>query len=220
MERIFLSRHKDVFWQYIKAFGNLLPQVILDRIHPTVEHVSVHATRKCQFADELAWILYKVAVYISKTLSTVLEIFNQHLIGLHPILAVLFCSGIFLEENNVSGDIRQCVTSKGCFRQTDGSQKVRFLGNLFSCGWINRVHEKTADHKGSHTAFTQQVYGLGQKVVMDGKATQFRIVRVKKRLLPERWITHYRINPPSTDIAVLEADIEMLGFRVQVLGNG
>ena len=85
---------------------------------------------------------------------------------------------------------------------------------------IDGIHEIAADHKGRDAAFPQQTDGLGKEVVVNREFPQFGKVRVIQGLVAEGGIADYGVYTAGTELAVLEADIEMFCFGIEVLRNG
>ena len=55
---------------------------------------------------------------------------------------------------------------------------------------------------------------------MDGELPQFGKIRVVQRLVAKGRIPDYGVDAAGTDQAVLEADVEMLLFGIEVSRNG
>ena len=55
---------------------------------------------------------------------------------------------------------------------------------------------------------------------MDGELPQFGKIRIVQRLVAEGRIPDYGVDATGTDQAVLEADVEMLLFGIEVSRNG
>ena len=76
------------------------------------------------------------------------------------------------------------------------------------------------EHERGYAAFPQQVDGFSKEVVVDGELPQFGKIRVIQRLVAEGRIPDYGVDAAGTDQAVLEADVEMLLFGIEVSRNG
>ena len=192
----------------------------MGRIGQAVQRPLEHPPGKGQCTDDLPGILHEIAVDRGRTPAAVFEVVHFYGSRVHPIAAVQLFPGVFLEEHDVRGHIGQRVLPKGVFGQTDGSQEVGALCDMFTRRGIDGIHEIAADHKGRDAAFPQQADGFGEKVVVDREFPQFREVRVIQRLLAERGIADYGVYAAGTEPTVLEADVEMLFFGVEILSDG
>ena len=178
VERIFLSRNETVRRKHIQPGGDFLSQIHMCRIGQAVQRTLEHPPGKGQCADNLPGIFRKVAVDRGRTPAAVFKVINFYGGGVHPIPAVQFFPGIFLEEHDVRGHIGQRVLAECRFRKTDSPQEVGVLRDMLTRRGIDGIHEITADHKGRDAAFPQQIDGLGEEVVVDRELSQFGKVRV------------------------------------------
>ena len=220
IERIFILRHETVRRKHVQPRGDFLSQIRMSRIGQAVQRSLEHPPGIGQCADNLPGIFHKVAVDRGRTPAAVFEVINFYGGGVHPIPAVQFFPGIFLEEHDVRGHIGQRVLAKGRFRKADSAQEVGVLRDMLTRRGIDGIHEITADHKGRDAAFPQQIDGLGEEVVVDRELSQLRKVRVIQRLIAEGRIADYGIYTAGTELTVLETNIEMFCFGIEVLRDG
>ena len=153
IERIFLLRNETVRRKHVQPCGDFLSQIRMSRIGQAVQRPLEHPPGKSQCADNLPWIFHKVAVDRGRTPAAVFEVINFYGGGVHPIPAVQFFPGIFLEEHDVRGHIGQRVLAKGRFRKADSAQEVGVLRDMLTRRGIDGIHEIAADHKGRDAAF-------------------------------------------------------------------
>ena len=219
VERVFHLRHEAACRKHIQAFGYFLSQIRMSRIGHTTHSIK-KPPRKGQSADDLPGVLHKVTVDCGRASAAVFEVVHFYGGCVHPIPAVQLFPGIFLEEHDIRRDIRQGVLAEGVFRQADSSQKIGVLRDMFPHRGIGGVHEVAADHERGYAAFPQQVDGFSKEVVVDGELPQFGKIRIVQRLVAEGRIPDYGVDATGTDQAVLEADVEMLLFGIEVSRNG
>ena len=209
IERIFLLRHETVRRKHVQPRGDFLSQIRMSRIGQAVQRPLEHPPGIGQCADNLSGIFHKVAVDRGRTPAAVFEVINFYGGGVHPIPAVQFFPGIFLEEHDVRGHIGQRVLAKGRFRKADSAQEVGVLRDMLTRRGIDGIHEITADHKGCDAAFPQQIDGFGEEIVVNRELSHLRKVRVIQRLIAEGRITDYGVENSCFAVGVLEAVIYM-----------
>ena len=109
-------------------------------------------------AQDHFWVGYKVGVY-----------FQPVFIGaqIHPVRLQVGHTAALLQEQNVGSDFRTGSGLEGIIGQSDGTKKVRPLGNVLSHRGIFLVHGALAGNEGHHAAGAHLVQGTGKEIVMD-----------------------------------------------------
>ena len=213
-------RHEQAGRQDFQACGNFLAQIHQRRISHTIQRIPEHPPGIGHFAYHLAGVGGEVGIDGGWPCASIFQVFSLNSGGLYPILAVLLFPGVFLEEDNIGGDIGQGVLPECGFRQADGPQEIGVLRNMLPHGGINGIQEETADHERAYAAFPQQAQGFGDEVVMNGKLAQFREIRVIQGLIAERRVADGNVKGWNNKMGVLEAAIDVIGFGVKILRYG
>ena len=122
-----------------------------------------------------------------------------------------------MQENDIGNNLGPRIGLECILRQTDGSQQFGTLGQIPTHGGILGIHRVTAGDKGHHAAGTHLVDGLGEEIVMDGKA-QLVVGFVVDLIIPEGYVAHGQVEEvaPVGGFKPRHGDVR---FRVELPGD-
>ena len=139
-------------------------------------------------------------------------------VQMHPVRLQVSHTAALLQEQNVGSDF---CTGSGLERiigQSDGTEKVRPLGNVLSHRGIFLVHGALAGNEGHHAAGTHLVQGTGKEIVMDQEIVLV-VLLVQNLERPKGHVTNGHIKETVRQIGFLKALYRNAVFLVQLLGN-
>ena len=97
-----------------------------------------------------------------------------------------------LQEDNIGHNFRACICLESVVRQADRSKQFRSLSDIFSDFGRLLVHRVPARYESDHTARSNLIESLGEKIIMD-RETEFVICPVIYLILTERHIADSQI---------------------------
>ena len=86
---------------------------------------------------------------------------------MYPVRLQVRHTAALLQEQNVGSDLRTGSGLERIIGQSDGTEKVRPLGNVLSHRRIFLVHGALAGNEGHHAAGAYLIQGTGKEIVMD-----------------------------------------------------
>ena len=220
VERVSLARHETVRRKLVQPRGDFLSQIRMGRIGQAGQRPLEHSPGIGQCADDLPGIFRKVAVDCGRSPVAAPGVVHINGDRVHPVPAAFVFAVMPLKKHDVGRDIGEGVLAKGCFRQADSAKQVGLPRNMLTGRGVGGIHKITADHKGRDATFAQQTDGLGKKIIVDGKLSQFREIRVVQRLFAEGGIAHYGVEKAAAESGVLKTVMYMMLIGIEILGYG
>ena len=137
---------------------------------------------------------------------------------MHPVRLDIHHAIPLLEEDDIGGHFRAGGTLEGIVGQTDGTQKVSPLGNVFADGGILLVHSTLGGDEGDDTAGTNLVQCPGEEIVVDQEVVLV-VLLVRHLELTEGDIADGGIKEAVRQFRLFKALHRNGGLLIQLLGN-
>ena len=137
---------------------------------------------------------------------------------MHPIRRNIHNSVTLLQKQNVGSHFRPRICLKRIVRQTNGTQKLGSLCNIFSYGCVFLVHCPLGCDKRNHTAGTHLIQSLAEKIIVNQKVIFF-VPLIADLKLPERDIPDCHIKKAVGKIRIFKALYANIRFLIKLLCN-
>ena len=137
---------------------------------------------------------------------------------MHPIWRNIHNSVTLFQKQNVGSHLRPRICLKRIVRQTNGSQKLGSLCNIFSYGCAFLIHCAFGCDKCNHTAGTHLIQSLAEKIIVYQKVI-FIVPLIADLKLSERDITDCHIKKAVGKIRILKALYADVRFLIKLLCN-
>ena len=137
---------------------------------------------------------------------------------MHPIWRNIHNSVTLLQEYNVGSHFRTRICLERIVWQTNGTQKLGSLCNIFSYGCAFLVHCAFRRNKRNHTAGTHLIQSLAEKIIVNQKVI-FIVPLIADLKLPERNITDCHIKKAVGKIRILKTLYANIRFLIKLLCN-
>ena len=111
---------------------------------------------------------------------------------MHPVRLNIHNPVTLLEKQNIRSDFRSGILLKCGIRQSDCSQKLRPLCQIFSDFRTFLIHRSLACDKGNHATGTDFIQCLCKEIIMDQEVILI-ILLICHLILSEWHITHCHI---------------------------
>ena len=161
------------------------------------------------FAQNHVWVGYKVGVH-----------FQPVLVGIqmYPIRFQVGHAASLLQEQNVGSDLCTRSGLERIIGQSDGTEKVRPLGNVLSYRGIFLVHGALAGNEGHHAAGAHLIQGTGKEIVVDQEIVPV-VLLIRHFERPKGHVANGHIKETVRQIGFLKALYRNAVLLVQLLGN-
>ena len=137
---------------------------------------------------------------------------------MHPIRRNIHNSVTLLQKYNVGSHFRTRICLKRIVRQTNCSQKLGSLCNIFSYGCVFLVHCPLRCDKCNHTAGTHLIQSLAEKIIVNQKVI-FIVPLIADLKLSERNIADCHIKKAVGKIRILKTLYANIRFLIKLLCN-
>jgi len=138
---------------------------------------------------------------------------------LDPRLVQRLARPSFLQENDVGGNVRQCVLFEGIVWQADRAHQVCTVSYKFPGGRVICVQEEIADDDGNHPAVTYLVQRFRNKEIMNREVAELVVTGVVQPLIAEWRIADRNVEIAARDGDLLKALIDDRCGRIKMFRN-
>ena len=137
---------------------------------------------------------------------------------MHPIWRNIHNSVTLLQKYNVGSHFRPRICLERIVRQTNCTQKLGSLCNIFSYGCAFLVHCPLGRDKRNHTSGTHLVQSLAEKIIVNQKVI-FIIPLIADLKLPEGNIADCHIKKAVGKVGVFKTLYANIRFLIKLLCN-
>ena len=137
---------------------------------------------------------------------------------MYPIRLQVGHTAALLQEQNVGSDLCTRSGLERIIGQSDGTEKVRPLGNVLSHRGIFLVHGAFAGNEGHHAAGAHLIQSAGKEIVMNKEIVPV-VLLIQNLERPKGNIANGHIKEAVRQVRFLKALYRNVIFLVQLLGN-
>ena len=135
---------------------------------------------------------------------------------MHPIGSNVHNSVTLLQKYDVGSHFRSRICFKHIVRQTNCTQKLGSLCNIFSYSWVFLIHCAFGRNKRNHTAGTHLIQSLAEKIIVYQKVI-FIVSLIVHFKLPEGNIADCHIKKAVGKIRILKPLYAYIRFLIKLL---